>query len=135
MDPSLPSPSASRPLLSWLALGLVAILAAGGAFWLNQKIDSVQAAAAPRQESVINETQQAIASVKQAIAEIKTAQQNLGEQVSQLQRAVAMNQGERKLLSDQLGAVSSRIDALASSSAEAGSAPQQQSQSTNRRRR
>ncbi|MCK1594687.1 hypothetical protein [Bradyrhizobium sp. 164] len=102
---------------------------------MNQKIDSVQAAAAPRQESAINETQQAIAGVKQAITEIQTDQQKLGEQVSQLQRAVAMNQGEHKLLSDQLGAVSSRIDTLASSGAEAGSATQPQSQSTNRRRR
>lgn len=135
MDPSLPSPSASRLLLPWLALALIALLAAGAAFWLNQKIDLVQATAAPRQESGINETQQAIAGVKQAITEIQSAQQKLDEQVSQLQRAVAMNQGERKLLSDQLGALSSRVDALASSSAEAGSAPQQQPQSTNRRRR
>jgi uncharacterized protein HemX len=132
MDNSSPSSPASPPLLPWLALAVVVILAAGGALWFNQKIDSVQAAAAPRQEIGANETQVAIASLKQAIAEIQADQQKLGEQVSQVQRAVATNQGERKLLSEQVGALSSRVDALASSSAEA--TPRQQPQGTNRRR-
>src|SRR3954462_10088484 len=119
MDHSSPDLSARRPLLPWLALAVVVIVAAGGAFWLNQKIDSVQPPAAPRQESGANETRGNIAGLKQAIAEIQADQQKLNEQVNQLQRAVAMNQGERKLLSEQVGALSSRVDALASSNAEA----------------
>lgn len=133
MDHSSPSSSARRPLLPWLTLAVVVTLAAGGAFWLNQKIDSVQAAAAPRQETGTNETQGArTGALQRAIAEIQADQQKLGEQVRQVQRAVAANQGERKLLSDQVGALSSRVDALASSNAEAS--PRQQSQGANRRR-
>ncbi|WP_439398208.1 hypothetical protein ACRQ5Q_13385 [Bradyrhizobium sp. PMVTL-01] len=135
MDASLPSNSRSRSLYQWLALILVAIFAAGAAFWLNQKIDAVQAAAAPRQESGAAETQQAITAIKQAIAEIQTSQQKLEEQMGQLQRATATDQGERKLLSDQLSALSSRVDSLGSSRAETSSAPQQQLPSANRRKR
>lgn len=135
MDPSLPSDARSRPLLPWLALALVAIFAVGVAFWLNQKIDAVQAAGAPRQESRATEAQQAITAMKQAIAEIQTSQQKLEEQMGQLQRTVAANQGERKLLSDQLSALSTRVDTLSSSRAETSSAPQQQPPSANRRKR
>src|SRR4051794_3950525 len=99
MPPSLLSTSRRRPHLPWLALALVAIFAVTAALWLNHKIDSVQAAA-PRQESGAIEAQQAITGIKQAIAEIQTSQQTLGDQVGQLQRAVAASQGERKLLSD-----------------------------------
>lgn len=135
MDASLASKFRSHSLSHWLALALVAIFAAGAAFWLNQKIDTVQAAAAPRQDSGAAEAQQAITAIKQAIAEIQTSQQKLEEQMGQLQRAMATNQGERKLLSDQLGALSSRVDSLGSSRAETSSAPQQQLPSPNRRKR
>lgn len=135
MDASLPSNSRSHSLSQWLALALVAIFAAGAAFWLNQKIDIVQAAAAPRQESGAAEAQQATTAIKQAIAELQTSQQKLEEQMGQLQRAMATNQGERKLLSDQLGALSSRLDSLGSSRAETTSTPQQQIPSANRKKR
>jgi septal ring factor EnvC (AmiA/AmiB activator) len=130
MDQPSSAPAASRPLLPWLALALVVILAAGTTFWLNQKIDSLQvAAAAPRQQTDANETRQAVAGLQQTIADIQSGQQKLGEQVSQMQHTIAADAGERKLLSDQLGALSSRVDALASASAEA------RSQKTNRGKR
>lgn len=134
MDQSSPSMANSRSVFPWLAWALVVVLGAGTtAFWLNQKIDSVQAAAASHQVSEASEIKRDVTGLQQAIAEIQAGQQKLLEQVNQLQRAVATNQGERKLLSEQVGALSSRVDALASSNAEAAS--QQQPQSTGRRRR
>lgn len=142
MEPSSPSTAARSPASLWVALALVVILAAGAGFWLNQKIDSVQAAGAPREQGDVNETEQVVTGLQQAIAEIQGGRQKLDDQASQLQRAVAANQGERKLLADQLGALSqrvdalsSRVDALASASAEGNSATAQQPPSTNRRRR
>ncbi|MBR0904575.1 hypothetical protein [Bradyrhizobium liaoningense] len=115
MDQSSPSTAGSHTVVLWLVLALVVILGAGATYWLNQKIESVQAAATPRQESEIT-------SLQQAIAEIQAGQQKLGEQVSQ--RVMAIDQGERKLLSEQIGALSSRVDALASAHADAQTQPQ-----------
>jgi hypothetical protein len=98
-------------------------------FWLNQKVDSLQISAAPRQQADANETRQAVTGLQQAVTDIQSGQQKLAEQVDQIQRNVAADAGERKLLSDQLGALNSRVDALASASAEA------RSQKTNRGRR
>jgi len=92
---------------------------------MNQKIEALQAATAPRQEVSVDETRQALVAVQQTTKDIQTGQQKLTEQVNELQRRIAGEQGERKLLSDQLGAISGRVDALASSKADVNSAPQQ----------
>ncbi|MGR4930247.1 hypothetical protein ACIPUD_26095 [Bradyrhizobium sp. CAR08] len=92
---------------------------------MNQRIDALQAAAAPRQEVNVDDARQAIAALQQATKELQTAQQKQAEQVADLQRRIAAEQGERKLLSDQLGSVSARVDALASSNADASPTAQQ----------
>jgi uncharacterized coiled-coil protein SlyX len=120
-----PPPSLHKSsILPWLGLLLVIILAAGAGFWLNQRIDSVKAAMAPRQANNIGETKQAITSLQQAVVDIQAGQQKLSEQLADLQRRFAAGQGERKLLSDQLGSLSGRVDALASSNADANSTSQ-----------
>ncbi|MBR0903353.1 hypothetical protein [Bradyrhizobium liaoningense] len=121
MDQSLPSTVARPSIFPWLAFALVVILGAGAAFWLNQKIESV---ATPVQQTGANDTKQAIAGLQQAVVDIRASQQKLGEQMSQLQRAVATDQEERKLLSDQVGALSSRVDRLTLAPADV--APQSQ---------
>jgi FtsZ-binding cell division protein ZapB len=102
------------------------IFASGtAAFWMNQKIEVLQAAVAARQEIKIDKTGQAIATLQRTTEEIQIGQQKLSEQVSELQRRVATGQGERKLLSDQLGSFGERLNALASSRADLNSTVQQ----------
>lgn len=119
MEKSLASSSARRPIFAWVIVASVMFAAAGSVFWMNQKIEALQAAAtAPRQEFSVDEMRQAAAALQQTTKEIQTNQQKLSEQVTDLQRRVAAEQGERKLLSDQLGSISGRVDALASSNAD-----------------
>jgi uncharacterized coiled-coil protein SlyX len=121
MDDSFASTGARRSIFPWVIVAFVIFAAAGSAFWMNQKIEALQAATAPRQEFNVDEMHQGIALLQQTTKEIQASQQKLSEKVTDLQRRVAAEQGERKLLSDQLGSISGRVDSLASSSADANS--------------
>lgn len=120
MEESLASSSARRSIFPWMVVATVIFAAAGSVFWMNQKIEALQTVAtAPRQAFNVDEMRQVVAALQQTTKEIQTSQQKLTEQVTDLQRRVAAEQGERKLLSDQLGSISGRVDALASSNADA----------------
>ena len=67
----------------------------------------------------------AVANLQQSIQELQAAQQRAAEQISGLRRQILAEQGERKLLSEQLGAVSARVDSLQGSNAAAPLSPQQ----------
>ena len=107
-------------MLPWLLTALVVILAAGSFFWTSQRIEALQTAVGTaRPDPSIEETKQSVASLHQIIQQIQSDQQKLGDQIGQIQRGGAAEQGERKLLSDQIGSLSARIDALASAQATA----------------
>jgi uncharacterized coiled-coil protein SlyX len=65
----------------------------------------------------------AVANLRQSIQELQAAQQRAAEHG--LQRQISAEQGERKLLSEQLGALSARVDSLQGSNAAAPLSPQQ----------
>ncbi|RXH08335.1 hypothetical protein [Bradyrhizobium guangzhouense] len=92
---------------------------------MNNKIGALEAAKASAQELNVDETRQALAALQKRLDEIQSGQTSLSGQVSELKGQVAKEQGERKLLSDQLGSLSERVDALSSSSADANAGPQQ----------
>src|SRR3954454_20099529 len=94
MDESLNSSSARRSIFPWVIVVIVICAAAGSAFWMNQKIEALQAATAPRQEVSVDETRQALVAVQQTTKDIQTGQQKLTEQVNELQRRIAGEQGE-----------------------------------------
>jgi uncharacterized protein YlxW (UPF0749 family) len=112
--------STNRPVFPWVIVALVVLLAGGGFFWMNQKIEALQAAAtAPHQDTSGEEqTKQAMAGLQQAVEGVQSSQQKLVDQVADVQRKLAAEGGERKLMSDQLSALSSRVDALSSAKAE-----------------
>jgi hypothetical protein len=107
-----------RPVFPWVVVALVVLLAAGGFFWMNQKIEALQAATVPHQDAGIEETKQAVASVQRVAQDVQSSQQKLVDQTADIQRKLAAEQGERRLISDQLSALSSRVDALSSAKAE-----------------
>ncbi|EHR01343.1 hypothetical protein [Bradyrhizobium sp. WSM471] len=111
--------------LPWVIVALVVFAGVASVIWMNNRIEALEAANAPHQVLNGDETQHTLAALQQSLNDIKNGQTTLADQVSQLQRRIAAEQGERKLLSDQLGSISGRVDALSSSNAEANTSPQQ----------
>ncbi|MCA6112243.1 hypothetical protein [Bradyrhizobium cenepequi] len=109
-----------RSPLPWLAVVLAAAIVAGGAFWMNH--DAGRKSAAEQQKAdmlpAIEQIKQTISSLQRTVQDIQSDQQKLAGQVTYLQQKASAQQGERKLLSDQLGALSARVDTLVSSNAE-----------------
>jgi len=113
----------NRPVFPWVIVALVVLLAAGGFFWMNQKIEALQAAAAvPHQDTSSDQTSQAVAGLQQGVQGVQSSQQQLVDQVADIQRKLAAEGGERKLISDQLSALSARVDALSSANAQGAAA-------------
>jgi len=109
-------------LLPLVVVALAVILAAGGFVWMNYKIEALQQPAAPQQASAEEDVRQATAALGQTVKDVQAGQQKLAEQLADIQRKLASESGERKLLSEQVGALSSRVDSLASANA-ASTAP------------
>ncbi len=119
----------SRSVMPWLVVVLVIVLAGGGFVWMNREIQALQAAMATRQQSGDQQGKQAVAGLEQAVQDVRSGQQKLADQLADVQRKIASEGGERKLLSDQLGSLSARVDARGSANADstAPAAPPAQS--------
>lgn len=117
-----------RSVLPWLLVVLAIVLAGGGYVALDRRISALQAASTVRetppkaQSSLdLDQAKQALASLEETVKSIQAGQQKLAEQIAGVQRGLDSEGGERKMLSDQLGALSARVDALASAQATANS--------------
>jgi uncharacterized protein HemX len=114
-------PSQSRPVLLWI-LFLVLVALAGAVFWGNSRserdssrITTVQSEAAqPPQD----DTKQAVTALQQAVKDLQSANQRAADQITDLQRQLSAEEGDRKLLADQVGALSARINDLEKARAE-----------------
>jgi hypothetical protein len=62
-----------------------------------------------------DDTMQALNALQQSVKGLQTSQQNMADQLEVIQRQLASEQGERKLLSEQVGALSGRVDGRATS--------------------
>ncbi|WP_439404735.1 hypothetical protein ACNJX9_25305 [Bradyrhizobium sp. DASA03076] len=104
-----------RQVLPWLVLALVVVLAAGGFVWVNREIQTLRTEIASHQDE---QGKPAVADLQKILQDLQATQQKVAVQLTDLQHKVAAESGERKLLSDQLGSISARVDALASANAE-----------------
>ncbi|MBR0797332.1 hypothetical protein JQ615_18240 [Bradyrhizobium jicamae] len=109
----------------WLVVALIVVLVAGGFLWMAygtgmQWAGSQQKAqlSPPPADPAIEQIKQTLASLQQAVQGIQSDQQKLADQINGVQRNVSTQRGDQKLLSDQLGSLSARVDALASARAE-----------------
>jgi len=118
------SVGSNRPVLPWLVLALVLVLCAGGFVWMNREIQALQTATASHQDPGAEQTKQAVAELQKAVQDVHATQQKVADQLTDLQRRLAAEGGERKLMSDQLGSISARVDALASANAESAASTQ-----------
>ena len=126
-EPSTQTQSSShKPGAGPLPIVLTLILVAGGigafALWRSSETPTTQAVAQSPAPSV-NKTavpEQSTASInalKDAVARFDASLQQVSDELADLKRQLAREQGERKLLTDQLGSLSSRVDSLAASAA------------------
>src|SRR2546421_10429307 len=65
------------------------------------------------------ETSEGSQAATQLLKELQISQQQTADKLEDIQRQLASEQGERKLLSEQLAALSSRVNALSASNASA----------------
>jgi uncharacterized protein YlxW (UPF0749 family) len=119
----------TRPRSAKTAIAVLLVLAAvclGGFFvWQNYgrptdppagSEPTVQSQAPPRAEAsdetkqALNALQQALNALQQTVKDLQASQQKMTDQL-------AAEQGERKMLSEQVGALAGRVDSLAAASA------------------
>ncbi len=110
------APSAKTAIA--VLLGLAAVCLVGFFVWQNYgrptdptagSEPTVQSQAPPRAEAS-DETKQALNALQQTVKDLQASQQKMTDQL-------ATEQGERKMLSEQVGALAGRVDSLAAASA------------------
>ena len=121
----------SRPSSARTAITVLLVLATVGlgatVVWQNYgpatepaKTASVQPAVqsqAPQQAEPSDETRQSLNALQQAVKDLQASQQQTADQLSETKKELAAEQGERKMLSEQVGALAGRVDGLAAASA------------------
>jgi uncharacterized protein HemX len=124
-------PARPRRLLPWVLLLLLAV-AIVAVLWASNRVGSesspltaVHPDAAPSQAAELADktARDAVVNLQQTIQELQAAQQRTAEQISVLQRQISAEQGQRKLLSEQLGGLSGRMDSLQGANAAAPPSP------------
>ncbi|MGY2990135.1 hypothetical protein [Bradyrhizobium sp. USDA 4508] len=127
-DPSTPAndrPRSPAPLL----VAILALIVAAGALWMsyinstNATLPQEQAATAPTPDPAIEQMKQTLSSLQQTVQGLQSDQQKLAGQVTDVQQKTSTQQGEQKLISDQLNALSGRVNSLESARAESPPAP------------
>jgi peptidoglycan hydrolase CwlO-like protein len=114
-----------RRIFPWILILL--LIAVGGAFlWTNyQSVSKSRVAAQPSaepstpREVADDKARQALAALQQTVKDLQTAQQDAAEKISKLQQQISAEQGNRKLLSEQVGALSARFDNFLETNAQA----------------
>ena len=64
-----------------------------------------------------DETRQAPNALEQTVKDLQASQQQMADRLDDIKRKLEAEQGERKMLSEQVGALSARVDSLTKSSA------------------
>jgi predicted negative regulator of RcsB-dependent stress response len=113
-----------RRIFPWI---LILLIAVGGAFlWTNyQSVSKFPVAAQPSaepstpREVADDKARQALAALQQTVKDLQTSQQDAAEKISKLQQQISAEQGHRKLLSEQVGALSARFHNFLDTNAQA----------------
>lgn len=71
----------------------------------------------PLRANPYDETKQALSALQQTVKEIQASQQEMADRLSETKQQLAAEQGERKMLSEQVGGLAGRLDRLAAASA------------------
>src|SRR5665213_561035 len=74
----------------------------------------------PSRPEANDETKQVLNALGQTVKDLRATQQQTADQLSEIKRDLATEQGEWKMLSDQVGALAGRVDGVAAASASSG---------------
>jgi hypothetical protein len=115
-----------RSFVPWLAVAIIAVVVAGGFFWINRDSGTKsetpapqpQASVQPPPDPAVEQLKQTLSSLQQTVKDIQSGQQKLADEITDTRQKASTDQGERKMLSDQIGALSARVDALVATNAE-----------------
>jgi uncharacterized protein HemX len=108
-----------------VVLGVLAVGAIVFWFWQTpgdhvvvtpQRVDQAQIPIRPIQSEASENTRQ-LNALQQAVKDLQASQQKLDDQFNELKRQLSAEEGDRKMLSQQVGALTGRVDSLASTSA------------------
>ncbi|WP_128970339.1 hypothetical protein [Bradyrhizobium tropiciagri] len=130
-------PGSTLPLM----VAILALIVAAAGLWMSYgnatKIAATQqqAAVAPPPDPAIEQMKQTLSSLQQAVQGLQEDQQKLGAQVGDVQQKTSARQGEQKLISDQLGALSARVNSLESARADTPAAASQPAPAPQKRKR
>jgi hypothetical protein len=109
-------------LLSIAVIGAVIFWANRGELSAPSRTATTQPAAQPPQApsppprlEASDDTMQSLNALQQSVKDLQSSQQHLTDQLDLVQRRLAAEQGERKMLSEQVGALSGRVDGLSTS--------------------
>lgn len=131
MTDAHPTSADARPRSALLLLvALLALVVAGAALWASysntaRPAPREHAAATPQQDPAIAQIKETLASVQQAVQGIQSDQQKLAAQLNDVQQKSSTQHSEQKLVSDQLGTLSARVNPLESARAESPAAAPQ----------
>ncbi|MCP1831566.1 MULTISPECIES: hypothetical protein [Bradyrhizobium] len=122
-DSSTPGDAQARSSFP-LLIAVLAVIVACGALWMSYSnatkfaASQERAAVAPPPDPALAEMKQTLASLQQAVQGIEAGQKRQAAQIGDAQQKTSAQQGEQKLISDQLGALSARVNSLESARAE-----------------
>jgi uncharacterized protein HemX len=107
-------------LLSVVGIGAVVFWANYGQLSAPSRTATAQPAVQPQAPSpprveASDGTMQLLNALQQSLTGLQASQQHTADQLELIQRQLASEQGERKMLSEQVGALSGRVDGLSSS--------------------
>ena len=107
-------------LLSVVGIGAAVFWANYDQFSETSRTAAAQPAAPPQAPSLprveaSDDTMQVLNALQQSVNGLQASQQHMADQLEVIQRQLASEQGERKLLSEQVGALSGRVDGLSPS--------------------
>jgi hypothetical protein len=106
------------PFVVFLLMGAVAIF--GAILWsANGSLVSPRAEVPDEAKQLRHEWNQQSEAIQGSLKSLQVSQQKLASEMDDLKRQIAREGGERKLLSDQVGSLSARVDGLAEANASA----------------
>ena len=82
----------------------------------EQVIRLPQAPASPSEVNNSDDTAQTLNALQQSVKELQATQQQMAAQLELVDRQLKREQGERQLMSEQIGALSGRVDSQSTSS-------------------
>ncbi|MHC6154920.1 hypothetical protein ACVSQB_24370 [Bradyrhizobium elkanii] len=130
-------PRSALPLL----VAILSLIVAGGALLASYNnatkfaASQERAAAVPPPDPAVEQMKQTLASLQQAVQGIQAEQKRQAAQFGDAQQKTSAQQGEQKLISDQLGALSARVNSLESARAESPAQATQPAPAPQRRTR